>query len=331
MRMFYNIYRSEGAFLLYLSFNRYLYIVIWDKRIKKRIIGSYGDLNSDRLLVVLAGVHGNEHAGVKACERIFQTIESSQLPLYGGFIALKGNVRALETNQRFVHRDLNRMWNQTQIAHVKNADRSTLNSEELEQRELLSLLEALIDRRPRSLPFLFIDLHTTSADGGHFSIVNSNPLSIIFAKSIGVPFIKGLERVIKDTTLQIFSEHEYAAIAFEAGQHRDERSVRRMECAIWILLYQMQIVHLTSDQLEAYRAELRPQKPVPLELSFEYKHTIDPNATFRMNPGFSNFDFIQQSQSLAVENDTVVTSPMDGYMLMPLYQPQGEDGFFIVK
>ena len=44
-----------------------------------------------------------------------------------------------------------------------------------------------------------------------------------------------------------------------------------------------------------------------------------------------NFQTIKTGDVLAHNEHGPVSSPMDGLILMPKYQPQGDDGFFIVQ
>jgi succinylglutamate desuccinylase len=50
-----------------------------------------------------------------------------------------------------------------------------------------------------------------------------------------------------------------------------------------------------------------------------------------MKPGYVNFQKINRGETLAVSQEGDVQSPSDGLILMPKYQPQGDDGFFIVE
>jgi succinylglutamate desuccinylase len=50
-----------------------------------------------------------------------------------------------------------------------------------------------------------------------------------------------------------------------------------------------------------------------------------------MIKGFTNFQIIQEGQLLAKDKNGSIFSPMSGYLLMPLYQAKGEDGFFIAE
>lgn len=49
-----------------------------------------------------------------------------------------------------------------------------------------------------------------------------------------------------------------------------------------------------------------------------------------MHPGFATFDPIETGQLLARNAAGAVTAPGSGFLLMPLYQELGADGFFIV-
>ena len=50
-----------------------------------------------------------------------------------------------------------------------------------------------------------------------------------------------------------------------------------------------------------------------------------------MKPGFKNFQAVTKGELLARYDDQDVKAEADGMILMPLYQAQGNDGFFIVK
>lgn len=307
--------------------------MIWNKNIKKRIIGLYGDILSENLLIVLVGIHGNEHAGIKGVQRVFDTLKSNNYTFNGCILALKGNMKAMEENKRFIDKDLNRLWNEDQIQRIKQTEYEDLiDHEDKEQKELLFILEQFTIHREAKEPFLFLDLHTTSAEGGLFTIVNGNDMSVKMARKLQIPLILHLNKVIKNTTLSIFSKREFSAIALEAGQHDHPSSVQRIESAIYILLQEMNILSFEPSFIEQHREYLKKEAiGLPIETEFKYKHTILSDDHFNMLPGFKNFDAIQKNQILAEDKNGAIMSKEDGYILMPLYQKQGEDGFFIIK
>ena len=50
-----------------------------------------------------------------------------------------------------------------------------------------------------------------------------------------------------------------------------------------------------------------------------------------MRPDFENFESIHKDQLLAFSDGQEIRSEQKGRIFMPLYQKQGEDGFFILK
>jgi succinylglutamate desuccinylase len=307
--------------------------MIWDKKTKKRILGLYGDFLSEKLLIIVAGIHGNEQSGILAIQQVFDHLKKMNFPVKGCILALKGNVKAIEENKRFIDKDLNRLWSEEQIDFVRETPLEALKTnEDKEQKELLYILEQFTEHREAHTPFLFLDLHTTSAEGGLFTIVNGNDLSVAMAQKLEVPLILHLDKVIKNTTLGIFSKKQFSAIAFEAGQHTHPESVKRIEAAIYILLHEMDIINFSTEFIRENRKILsQAALNLPKLTEFAYKHTINPEDHFEMLPGFNNFDKIVKGQPLAKDKNGPIYASIDGYILMPLYQKQGEDGFFIIQ
>ena len=61
------------------------------------------------------------------------------------------------------------------------------------------------------------------------------------------------------------------------------------------------------------------------------RHAIQPVEGFEMLPGFKNFQKVKKGELIAKDKNGDIFSPANGRILMPLYQKQGEDGFFIIK
>ena len=84
---------------------------------QEREIGRY-DSGAPELgpaLLVVAGVHGNEPAGVVAAERVLKALREREPGLKGRLVALRGNLGALAAGRRFLGRDLNRGWSAASI------------------------------------------------------------------------------------------------------------------------------------------------------------------------------------------------------------------------
>ena len=125
-----------------------------------RILGQYGSGTTGPLLIVIAGIHGNEHAGIVAVERVLSTLAREQTPIRGRVVAIVGNRTALARGVRFVDRDLNRLWCQDQVDGLVN-----VGTDYVEEKEQQELIEAMDDQtRDHRGPIVLIDLHSTSAD-----------------------------------------------------------------------------------------------------------------------------------------------------------------------
>ena len=84
--------------------------------------------------------------------------------------------------------------------------------------------------------------------------------------------------------------------------------------------------------VENERARLRrATEGVPGIVEVTYRHAIVPRERFRMRPGFRSFEPVTSGQVIADDAEGSVAVPLDGFLLMPLYQKQGDDGFFVVR
>ena len=50
-----------------------------------------------------------------------------------------------------------------------------------------------------------------------------------------------------------------------------------------------------------------------------------------LKPGFKNFDKVKEGDLLAKDKRGPIFAKKSGFLLMPLYQKEGNDGFFIVN
>jgi succinylglutamate desuccinylase len=312
--------------------------------VQKRIIGSYGNQQSQGTLVIAIGaMHGNESAGVLAMQEVFNLLENEptvnpSFTFQGKLLGLIGNMRAFQTKQRFVEKDLNRLWKSDYIEQISKSDTASLQNEEVELLELLSVINAEIAAyQPKKL--VFLDLHTTSAEGGIFSIPNDAQASLQLATALHAPVILGLLSGIGGTLLHLsannffkqYTDAPVTCVAFEGGQHEDALSVSRCISAVISCLRECKCVKSADvdnrhdEILQKYAATL------PKITRLKYVHNIKSSDFFEMNAGYINFQPIKKGEHLANDVNGKVLSPEDGLILMPLYQKKGEDGFFIVE
>ncbi len=292
-----------------------------------RILGRRIDERSGRWLVVVAGIHGNEPAGVEAVKRVFSALEASGERLPGAFVAFAGNLGALAAKKRYLDRDLNRAWHEQNLARVWAGGRKAREDEELAEleRELSSALSGAHGR------VFLLDLHTTSGDGPPFAVLDDALPNRRFALAFPVPLVLGLEEELAGTMVFHWTAQGITCVAFEGGQHDDPRSVERSEAAIWIALEASGLLpRLLRSRAEAARALLRQSRgEAPQLVEVLYRHRISADDRFRMKPGYKSFASVAEGEELADDQQGAVRSPKSARILMPLYQPLGDDGFFL--
>ncbi len=306
----------------------------WLKKHHKRIIGNYTHHQDGPLLIVMGAIHGNEPAGVNALRTVLGQLKEWNLPIMGELIGVVGNLRALSQQKRYIEADLNRQWGMENVLRIQQtANHELLKQEDLEQKELLELLAHILPTNRNRRRVVLLDLHTTSAKGVAYTIATSIGASRTLAEDLGVPVILDLDKAISGTTLNYFSEMELESFCFEAGQHDDENSVTRTISAIWQMLVSVGCIDSSKLPLfDDYKMVLHELgENLAGTVRYKYRHAIQPRDRFKMIAGFDNFQAIQKGQLLAHDRDGAIYAPFSGIMLMPLYQAQGKDGFFIVE
>jgi len=279
-----------------------------------------------RKLIVIGAMHGNEVSGLEAIQKVIDQLESHPQWLNKGKVYfIKGNISALDNKERFIDKDLNRLWldeyihgNHQEIADIKDL------------KELYRLIENICQGNYTNCTLL--DLHTFSAKSGIFCIPNCHKKSLDLAASFHIPFIEKLSTNLPGTALSYYGNKGVTSIVVEGGTHSSQRATANLEAAIWHLLAYEKIIKPDLKMVENSRARLLKEgEKYPYHLELTYRHQLENSQNFRMNDGYYNFKKIDKDEALAKLEKKEVKSPSEGYMLMPLYQKKGSDGFFIVK
>ncbi len=282
-------------------------------------------------MVCLGGLHGNEPAGVSALARILERLGRRGMHV-GEFVALVGNRAAHAAGRRFVDSDLNRLWTGERVDALRAGPVSDLPTvEEVEQRELLDELEAIVSRARG--PVMFLDLHTTSGGGGPFVSVGDTLQNREFALTFPTPLVLGLEEQVEGTLAAYLTQRGYLAVVFESGQHDDPRSVVLAEAAVWIALEHagLRPTGTGPEPRWARRLLEEESRGLPRAVEMRYRHPVELGDEFRMKDGYENFQHVAQDEVLGYDRRGAVHSPETAMLLMPLYQELGSDGFFVVR
>jgi Succinylglutamate desuccinylase / Aspartoacylase family len=281
------------------------------------------------MLVVVGSIHGNEPAGAEALGTVVRTLSRESLLERGDFLAVVGNVEALDAGARYIDEDLNRHWSREALDRLRTAG-SLDRTEERERKELFEeLTKGFAAARGE---VVLLDLHTTSGEGKPFAVFADTLRSRHFARRFPVPAILGLEENLEGTLADYVALLGHVAVAFEGGQHQDPAVVGNLAAVVWVALGELAMVDARRAGIEGERARLRrATEGLPGILEVTYRHGIVPRDRFRMRPGFRSFERVVSGQVIADDAGGSVAVPSDGFLLMPLYQKLGNDGFFVTR
>lgn len=296
-----------------------------------RILGELRGPEDGPLLICVGSLHGNEPAGALALKRLFAELQGKDLGLCGSMIGLAGNQRALAASCRYLENDLNRYWNPERVKRLRQTD-VPLENEDDELRDLDRILQGLL-AEANGRPAFFLDLHTTSGHGAAFANLDDTLPNRAFALDFPVTLVVGIEEELAGTLASYLNDAGVVTVGFESGQHDEPKAVDRAIAAIWIALEAAGVIPPGSrPEVKAARQELkehRGERPHVVEVL--RRHAIAPGDHFKMEPGFYNFQPIEAGQILAHDEHGPVLAPISGLLLMPLYQRQGDDGFFLCR
>lgn len=304
-----------------------------------RIIGRYKGALSGPLIVIIGAMHGNEPSGVLALQELFKRIESIKdtehdFAFRGEIIGLIGNVQAYEAQKRYIEKDLNRSWHFHEVRRILDTPKDQLVNEDVEIFEIVSLFNKLVDPTEHEKMYV-LDIHTTSSHGAVFSIASEFANSIEVGLDMCAPVILGLGNDLSGTSLHFFNEKYLkiptTALGFESGHHDDVLSPHRALAAITNFLRSIKVIEPDVIKREHDILLTESTHHLPKRLKITYRHQVDNIDLWEMKKGYVNFQPIVKDELLAYYDGMEIKAPYDGRILMPLYQEQGQDGFFIVK
>ncbi len=294
----------------------------------EHIIGEFIGDDRGPSLIVFGGVHGNEHSGVLAMKRMLPELEKLQDQLKGRVYLLAGNTRALNINVRYVDEDLNRHWTEELVK--RNSPGSQIGTNRVEDKEQAELLEILNRVFATAKDEVYsMDLHSTSAESAPFAMTGDTLRNRGFARKFPVIFLLGIEEQLDSTILEYINNLGAITLGFEAGQHTTKAAIDNQEALIWLALANSGILPEGAISMDAYEQTLKDAMGDPRIIEVRHRHGIAEEDRFRMELGYENFQPVRKGEVLASDRHGDVKALETGLLLMPLYQAQGEDGFFL--
>jgi predicted deacylase len=286
-------------------------------------------------LIGIGAMHGNEPAGVAVLRTVLSRLRERGAKIRGDVMGLIGNVRALAAKRRFLARDLNRLWTQARLEALLPQDPwttpTTDGAELAEMLELTSEFERALAAKRGSV--FVLDLHTTSAPGIAFAVAGATPAHRAYAAKFPMPVIVGLEEQIDGVLTRHLAAKGCVTMAVEGGQTDSADAGAYLEAVITVALAASGCV-MPVDLLELPAARdllARARGTLPPMIEVTLRHEVKPEHEFRMEPGFANIQATAAGTLLARDRRGEIRAPYDGFVLLPLYQAQGSDGFFYGK
>lgn len=303
-------------------------IISFEEKITvQRILGQIKGIKQSPTVIAIAGIHGNERAGVNALLKVFKTIKEDALQLKGNFYGIAGNMNAISNNIRFKNVDLNRIWTKEQLLNTYLGE--DLKGESKEQKEIYDIIKNILETEVG--PFYFLDLHTTSADTQPFITISDSLNNRSYSSNFNIPTILGIEEFLDGPLLTYINEFGHVALGFEAGQHNKKVSVDNAISFLWLALVSAKCISKKYvGKYSFYKKSLSVFKERQEFYEINYKYSIKPFEDFKMVSGYKNFQQIENNELLAFSNGNEVFAKSAGKIFMPLYQQKGDDGFFII-
>ncbi|MCG6157317.1 succinylglutamate desuccinylase/aspartoacylase domain-containing protein [Rubinisphaera margarita] len=291
----------------------------------KRILGQHSQGRAGPLLVVLAGIHGNEPSGVQGLASVIHKLQADDPPFFGTMVGIVGNLKALAAGVRYIDEDLNRIWLPERIDSMREG-RNPESSEEAELREIIKIIDNL--RHPEDRNF-FLDCHTTSSESVPYISVPLDLPSVKLAGDFPVHSVIGSGDKLTGVSDRYLIDHGFSGFTFEAGRHDRLASIEAQEAAIWVALHQVGC--MAEIPVDADQCLKKTQIDGHKFYEIEYIHKVTPEQGFQMKPGYCNFQRIHEGDLLAWEQEHPIISEWDARLFLPLYQPLGDDGFSIIR
>lgn len=296
-----------------------------------RYIGQVIGKKKGPTLIFFGGIHGNEPAGVKALEHVFEKLNTNIFQIQGAIYGIRGNIPALLQKKRFLQTDLNRLWTKEKICKIKNKPDLDLNIEEL---ELLKIEKTVLEiLSSQHAPFYFVDFHTTSSKTVPFITINDAMINRKFSRLFPMPTILGIEEYIEGPLLSLINQMGYVSLGFESGQHTELSAVSNSISFLWLtLVFTGAIKKKEVPDFESHYEQL--SKSAEGDAKFyevAHRHILTNSDDFAMLSGFKSFQKLGKGTALAIQNKKMISVEKKTILFMPLYQQQGAEGFFLIK
>jgi len=244
-------------------------------------------------LLIISGIHGNEHCGVEAVLSLLERFSSGALTLKKGTLKLViANEEALKLNQRYIEHNLNRLF-------LDDLSEPTQSSYEWRRAQEIKPLLVEAD--------YFIDLHSTSGPSEAF-LFCEEPL-LDYCRDLGVENIVvgwgtlGCDSIAGDTENYGF-KHSSIGFTVECGQHIAPKSFTNA-------------LQISLNFLSSHKVIERPIAPVERTYYFLKYLYLKNEHDFEFRKNFSNLESLASGEIIGFSNKIEVLAPYDCAIVLP--------------
>lgn len=272
-----------------------------------------------KTLVVTGAVHGDEHCGNKALNRLIESFDKEEITLKSGKLILvpKCNPLAFEKNTRFVERNLNRyLFPKEELTHYED--------------HIDPILCAILQQAD-----ILLDLHSYASPGGPFIFLSANnEEETAFARDLGVrDFVCGWAEAYggdkkKEDDREGMGTTEYTrsqggiGATLECGQHLN---VDAPDVGYQAAIRAMQHLGLLDKAEHNSEDEQKNQRLVRMRDVFYRQEGLSLAKEYR------HFDPVAEGEVIALDaqQQAVHTAPCDGYIVLPKHNaPIGSEWYY---
>jgi len=253
------------------------------------------------VVLIIAGVHGNEIGGVKALNELVPKI----VPLKGKVTFIYANLEAIKQNKRFVEKNLNRCFFDKQPKELANS------LEGKTARELLPYLEEAD---------VLLDLHSSkSSNSKKYVLCEKDCFKFVDALPVAIVLI-GTDKFLPGGSDGYMFNHKKPGMCIECGLHESEDSKATAKEAVTNLLKKLEMipgVKSKYSQGDFYKAK------------YIYKNRF---AEFKLARKFVDFEPLKSKELIGLEGEKKIFAKKGEFILFPDDQTElNKECFVIIK
>lgn len=253
----------------------------------------------DKTAIILAGVHGNEKAGVNAVNNIISKLKIKS----GKVLFIHANLEAMKQNTRFIEHNLNRIFNDNLPKEIKESIEGESAS------ELMPLL--------KNADFV-LDLHqSNSKDSKPFIICEKNSFDL--SKSLPADTVTtGWDPFYPHSSISYVESNSGKAVSIELGYILDPKGTKLAEEAIVSFLSLLGFIEGTPTITE---------NQTQFKLKHVYKNKLN---SFHKSRDFSDFEKLNEKTLMGKEGSKEIFQEKNEIMLFVRDQPELNRECFVV-